>query len=117
METPGFTRKDMYRRFLRAAHEVLEREVITEEYEPPMAEKVTKVSVQESLNRLTLCPICGAGLQMYVDIPMTRFCTCGEFVIVDIYSDGDVMFSFKMASQEKADNAPEPPLEVVHERP
>jgi hypothetical protein len=72
-------------------------------------EMVMKVNVQESLNRLSRCPVCSAELVTYPNYPQERSCGdagCGEFTITDVWLDGDVSFQFKMASPEKlaADN-------------
>lgn len=93
--TPGVTRTDLYRRFVRAAHEVLERDIVQEERPAEMA---MKVDIQEALNRLVSCPVCGGGLKMYEEYPQERSCDCGDFSVSAVWTNGDVEYTFKMVA-------------------
>lgn len=64
---------------------------------------VAKVNVLEAVNRLTICPVCGAQLGWSPDYPLEKSCDCGDFTIVDVWADGDVSFEFKMASLKKVE--------------
>lgn len=101
VETLGLPRSYFYQRFVHAAREVLARGHIQEDREPEMA---TKVNLQEALNRLVTCPVCGDELVTYPEYPMERSCECGDFTPTEVYSDGDVVFEFKMVAPEKLED-------------
>lgn len=98
--TPGITRTDLYRRFVLAAHEVLERDIIQEEQPAEMA---TKVDIQEALNRLVSCPVCGDALMFYDEYPQERSCNCGDFTVSGVWTNGDVEYTFKMVAATDED--------------
>jgi hypothetical protein len=73
---------------------------------------VMKVNVQDALNRLTVCPVCGAGLTVYPDYPTERSCHCGDFTITEVWTNGDVTFEFKMIGHlEEGETPVSPDLE------
>jgi hypothetical protein len=93
----GYPRSYFYRRIAAAMHEIVNR--ADEEGDQP--EMVTKVNLQEAIERLTTCPVCGASLIAYDNYPLERSCACGDFTITEVWSDGDVTFAFKMTAPEK----------------
>lgn len=91
-------RKAFYhRRFASALHEIISRDSITEDRE---VEMVYKVNLEESLNRLRICPVCTSQIALYPDYPLERVCTngCGTFTISDVWTNGDVQITFTMAA-------------------
>lgn len=72
--------------------------------QPRMEMRVIKVNIQDTLNRMKVCPCCGEELSA-VD-PMTRSCECGEFTITDVYSDGDVTLEFRLVAADEPNNVP-----------
>jgi hypothetical protein len=68
-------------------------------------EPMRVINVQESLNRLQHCPVCGGELFFYPDDNQTRNCTCGSFKMTEVHSDGDIIFEFHLLAEE---NGPRP---------
>jgi hypothetical protein len=63
----------------------------------PRKEMAMKVNLEEALDRLRVCPICGRELESNPDHPSIRYCDeDGEFTVRDVWLDGDVTFEFKM---------------------
>jgi hypothetical protein len=62
----------------------------------PRKELVMKVNIQDALDRLRVCPVCGHELESNPDHPAIRYCECGEFTVTEVWLDGDVTFEFKM---------------------
>jgi hypothetical protein len=106
----GIPRSYFYQRFSQDLRLVLqrgqsaERRFYQETEEPEM---VNRVNIQESMSRLTTCPVCGKGLREYDRVTLDRWCAsgCGDFTITEVISDGDVMFEFKMAAPQKLENS------------
>lgn len=107
----GLPRSYFYRRIAADMRAVLERHRSQGDREPEM---VMKVNVQDALNRLVKCPVCGGDLHIYPDYMLERACSngCGDFVITEVWSDGDVTFSFKMTAEEKMALVESSPEEV-----
>lgn len=84
--------------------ELIERERIQED---DRSEMVMRVDIQETLNRLEVCPACGRELYQYPTNDLARSCEvqCGEFVITGVYTNGDVEFKFTLKSAEKEEVA------------
>lgn len=101
-DVEGQTRKDLYRRFVSDIRQVINHNVRYQEEQYP--EMVEKVNVLEAVNRLKTCPVCGADLSWDETYPLEKSCECGDFVISDVWLDGDVSFAFKMVSPEKLEN-------------
>jgi hypothetical protein len=59
-----------------------------------------RVGIQETLDRLTVCPVCAQALQMSDDYPMERSCVCGEFTITYVLTNGDVILEFCMLAPD-----------------
>jgi hypothetical protein len=62
---------------------------------------VMKVNLQEAMEKLHNCPVCGAELRTYDDYPLERSCSCGDFTVTEVWSTGDVVFQFKMNATEE----------------
>lgn len=109
-QTMGHLKSYFYLRIANAMREVVERDTVQEGEHPKM---VAKVNIQEALDRLVSCPVCGGRLQVYQGYPLERACItgCGDFTITEVWSDGDVVFEFKMAAPEKleSENTERPP--------
>lgn len=93
-EAPGLPRAYFYARFVSAAREVLARDPLQE----TPTTMVDKVNIQEALDRLLKCPVCGGPLETNPSHPQFRMCSaeCGDFSVTDVWMDGDVTFEFRM---------------------
>lgn len=67
---------------------------------PRIEEPVMAINIQERLNKLTKCPVCGEPLTFYPDDPQTRNCECGSFRITEVHTNGDVVFEFHLLAEE-----------------
>lgn len=66
-----------------------------------------KVNIQEALDRLQYCPICGENLHTPADTTLLRACDeHGDFSVQDVYLNGEVGYQF-IAVVEEGGNAPE----------
>lgn len=74
-----------------------------------------KINIQDSLNRLTCCPVCQSELSTPSDYPQERCCTagCGDFTMTEVHWDGDVTFAFKMVFPSAKESEPN---NVIHAR-
>lgn len=95
----GLPRSYFYARIAEAMHAVIDRESILGSSEHQ--EMVMKVNIQDALGRLLLCPVCGHKLSTLDNYPQERSCECGDFTVTEVWSDGDVVFEFKMLAPEK----------------
>lgn len=117
-EVSGLVRRDFYRRIAHDLHELQAKkkderfEVLlkaveavdttsTDLWREEPTERMMYVDIQETLDRLTVCPVCGNGLQVSDGYPLERSCDCGEFVITKVGSDGDVILEFHMLAPWK----------------
>lgn len=98
--TLGLPRSYFYKRIADALHEVIQRNTYGEDRQPEM---VAKVNIQEALDRIQVCPVCGHAIQIYEAYPLERSCgnDCGEFTITEVWGTGDVTFEFKMTAPER----------------
>jgi hypothetical protein len=114
---PGLPRSYFYNRIATGLRELqlnLEAGVATTQLfawgsPAPIAQHITetrrpamKVTLQDALNRLKVCPVCGGELETLAEYPQERSCDCGDFTITEVYSDGDVVFEFKMLAPDQA---------------
>jgi len=92
------------------------RNVIDNNYstEDDRTEMALRVNIQDSLHRLLVCPCCRQELKTF-ETELLRSCSCGEFVITEVHSDGAVVFSFTMnpesaqEAEEESDVVPREP--------
>lgn len=109
----GIPRSEFYARLARDIHCIIDREWTTNLASPiplqreeeieytPEPQPVIRVNIQDALNRLTVCPVCGDELEFPIDYPMERTCHCGDFTIVEVAGDGEVVFQFRMIPLEE----------------
>lgn len=98
----GISRTDLYVRFVSAVHDVLSRDYSQEDQTPEMTAKV--INLQQALGCIKFCAVCGSELSENPDHPLYRSCECGEFVIVEVWTNGDVTFNFHMFATETTDD-------------
>lgn len=103
MMTEGLPRSYFYSRLAEAMREVASRTFDARKPHPPLRivkgiPRVVKINMQETLDRLTRCPVCGQPLVKDPSYPQERSCPagCGDFTISEVHWDGDVTFEFKM---------------------
>lgn len=74
------------------------KELYSQEQEIRPMSAAIRVDIQEALDRLRVCPVCGAGLNTYVGAELERECDCGVFTVTAVFTDGDIEFRFMMVN-------------------
>jgi hypothetical protein len=106
----GLGRSYFLRRLAADMRQLIDREHNARE--EPQEEMMLRVDVEESINQLKNCPICGAELERS---GMGMRCECGDFVITAVWADGAVEFTFTahpMVSQEQPPEEIQPPEQM-----
>lgn len=120
-EFPEMARAHFYSRIANGLHGLIQQQEMAEWWKanPPIRIpdelimetqqmiKAIKVNIQEALERLQFCPICGCQLTIDPGFNEHRVCHCGQFTITDVYLDGDVGYQFVAINPEEVEYAPD----------
>lgn len=109
--TFGLPRSYFNRRLSVAIREVIARGPVQEERREEM---VFKVNIEENVQRLKVCPVCGCDL--FVENTTTLTCDCGVFVMTDMWTDGAIVFSFTLHPADESEQPVEVEVTDEHSR-